>query len=950
MEKRIEVERRLTEIGRREGLIPCAEAMLSEVKERLSILPPDALLSGICYRSQLVAGVVKSCDNPMEYRRLAAAAIIYLAEVCDVTDDNLGLIGLLDDDYALRAVLAEIGLSERETLHWSERVAGLWEDLPFLQGMNLRVNGQSIASGWLDRINSYLCYSHVLNQHRDVLLLLEPTIACSLLGPVMALVSLLVFDGLTSSQNSARSLTRGRVYAIDEKFFVKFAGIDASTGGLLLECKRGINVRSTFLATRMTPAGDHALSSMRAISLYLKEQSQDPLQRFFGWPDPIGTAAIPGRIVVVSSRSRALKIFDSVESNDVSLMRDGLVRFAGSDVQDALGGLVLVVPSVAAVRKLSGTGISARVVIVDGYERLDEGKHDLAFLQMGDSRPSIIVWSPKGYYPLYPLNWLPANRCIEVSSGDLSEILELDQYVDEHTAVSITSLWEVLTGPEVRFHGASNSDDEARLIGLIGSHLDIAEECDLLPQYWRHHIVDGARRMKRLIEATATDWSEIRLAVERWLEANADKWSRLRSHRVSEFSSLREIEARIKEELSKIPNGPNSKGKALVSYLFNNEAYCWSLVCGSKAEAMSARRLVEEQCLARVEVVTLRDLDVCKYCLIAGWLGSIFGRKLMAHSPREIVVLAVDSERERWREFSRHVPARRVSALQMINAEGGRNAMYLAEQGTVQAVSVQRKAPEKEDSPCVVLWLADEPSCKIVARESLVLVAQDGRASMREAQRVRPFDQVVLGFGSSQWSPAEEFTNEVLASVEKTRPELVDHAKEWRRILMDLQIQEDLSGEEVRRKLSEVGVHRELATIEGWLNMERPGPIGPRHLEADVAAIWRVAGKYSRRPFEDVVKACGSLRSLHWAASQAIIKASAGLSLDNVGSDEDLLKVLVSRLRARVELYEVERVENALVPTEMLGWWIPSDLADQLAIVDCDPCDYAASSEASYEI
>ena len=76
-------------------------------------------------------------------------------------------------------------------------------------------------------------------------------------------------------------------------------------------------------------------------------------------------------------------------------------------------------------------GVDAHAIIVDGYERLHRGRHDVPFLMMSPSPPSIIVWSATGYYPDEPPSWLPPHRHLQVAADDLSSILELDGDLDE---------------------------------------------------------------------------------------------------------------------------------------------------------------------------------------------------------------------------------------------------------------------------------------------------------------------------------------------------------------------------------------------------------------------------------------------------------------------------------------------------------------------------------------
>jgi len=102
-----------------------------------------------------------------------------------------------------------------------------------------------------------------------------------------------------------------------------------------------------------------------------------------------------------------------------------------------------------------------------------------------------------------------------------------------------------------------------------------------------------------------------------------------------------------------------------------------------------------------------------------------------------------------------------------------------------------------------------------------VLLEVDDRAREKPAHRIVPEDRVILGPGSSRWSPADEFTQAVVEAVDASNPQLVRDAREWRVALSKLQASRGWSPEELRAHLATVGVHRELQTLEGWLQIDQ---------------------------------------------------------------------------------------------------------------------------------
>jgi hypothetical protein len=196
----------------------------------------------------------------------------------------------------------------------------------------------------------------------------------------------------------------------------------------------------------------------------------------------------------------------------------------------------------------------------------------------------------------------------------------------------------------------------------------------------------------------------------------------------------------------------------------------------------------------------------------------------------------------------------------------------------------------------------------------------------RIAARLCADDRVILGSGTSCWSPADEFTEAVVNAVETSHPALVMTAKEWRNGLRRLQEAQRMSLPQLRARLAALGVEREGQTIEGWLEVERASPIAPRALHAELAALWPLIEQHAEHSLGDVVSACARLRSLRSGVGRALLQLWKGRTVD-LGVDQSRLDELVARLRQEVHVYEVEAVTLGEVPSAMLGWWISPALA-----------------------
>jgi len=911
---------------------------LPAVRERLRTMAQAAPLPGIRHRFDLVASLLEDPARSTDERVRAASAVLYVNELNDVIPDMLGVIGLIDDDYALRIVLEECEDRSDSHLHWSEKISSLWDDLPFLQGVNLQRGDSPISVTWLDRVNSFVSYSHVLGSNQGTLVLLQPSVACSPLHAIVSLIGLLVLDAVTTSASKAHALREGTTYELDG-FFVRFEGIAGppAPGWLRLRMRDGVTYQPPGLADRMVPVESRRLSSLREFSSRQRSTVADPMQRFFDWDAAIGPASITSRLVLVSSRQRALDLLEGVESNGVRLLEHGLVRFVGvvPEVVDAHGTLVVVVPSLSTARLLLDRGIRVQAILVDGYERLHRGRHELPFLVNRQGAPPIINWSTTGYYPAAPPTWLPPHKRLEVTSDDLVGILELD---DPGADSAQSSLWEAATGHSVRPLLTPLSPDEVSIVESIDAYLQVVRSSESLPEYWRYHLMTLARTLQILVTSTPAEWSEIKRFVTCWSASVDEKWATLRSAAAEALANVRAAEKRVGELVSRVGATLNSRASGLADFM-NGSASCdgsWYFVCDRPEQAKVAAAAIRALELRRVEPVLLRDLAVCNDCVVAGWVSFSFARRLWAHTPRTLMAVSDEIDRRRWERAT--ATQRSPAGQSLLDAVGAGRASL---GGSATHDSCSERAPDddadaiaeanvnwgdEERVPCVFLWVTGESQAKVLDPYGHVVVEEGEVVRERAAARLRPDDRVILGIGASRWSPADEFTGAVIDAVQKSHPELVTAAREWRRALKAVVDGQRLSMPELRERLTSLGVAREIQTLDGWLDLVRASPIAPRGSRTELAALWPLVGQKTSLSLDDVCEACARLRSLRTASGRSLLQLWKGKTVE-LDVDERLLEELVDRLRQEVHVYEVEAVTLGEVPASMLGWWVAPTLA-----------------------
>lgn len=934
-EKRAVVARHLDSLtANGTATIEQALQVLPSVRERMRTIGHAVLLLGVQHRLELVASYVEDVTRIESERTRAAAAVLYVDEERDVIPDTLGVIGMVDDDYALRIVLDEIsGISSSAYLHWSEIISSLWDELPFLQGMNLQRGDRPISVTWLDRVNSFISYSHVMGSEKMPLMLLQPSIVSSPLHTIVSLIGLLVLDAVTSSENKAHSLRKGQTYEFDN-LVVRFEGTDDSRmpGWLRLRVREDVIIEQPpNVAYRMVPIEPRRLSSQREFSAQSCTANIDPVQQFFDWRTAIGPASITSCLVLVASQRRMLDLLEDVQSNGVRLLDHGLVQFLGTvpERMDTYGTLVLVVPSLSTVRQLLDRGVLVQAILVDGYDHLYRGRHELPFLINRRNAPPIIEWLTTGYCPAAPPTWLQPHRRLEASSEELASILELD---DTSTDLDLASLWEAATGIAVRACVTPVPAAELSVVQSINAYLQTIRSSHTLPEYWQYHLTKLARTLRALVASTPAEWSEIERFASAWSSSIDEKWLSLRPSAIATLTDLRDAEKQILKLIKEVPDAVNSRADALVAFLSNPEEAesHWYLVCDRPEQAKAAAAVIGMMGLRTVEPTLLRDLAVCRECLVVGWVNSSFARRLWAHTPRKFVALTDDNDRRRW---ERAAESQRQSGGQsLLDAVRG---LSPPQDGASSSPVIEEDPHANDDGdtdwgtdervPCVFLWVTGESDAKVLEPDGRVVVEEGDIVRDRVAAHLHANDRVILGLGSSRWSPADEFTGAVIDAVKASHPELVKTAKEWRRALRQLIDSQRLSTSQLRTRLANIGVRREEQTLEGWLDIDRASPIAPRGVRTELAALWPLVAQLAQHSLDDVAAACARLRALRAASGRSLLQLWKGKAVE-LGVDEAWLEKLVDRLRLEVRVYEVEAVTFGQVPRPMLGWWIPPTL------------------------
>lgn len=914
-----------------------AMEIVDSAEKRLVVLARDLRMPGMLHRFRLLGDVLRDESRLQQQRATAAAAVLYVDDIEDVIPDGLGAIGLLDDDYALRFALFEIdGRTNDSHLHWSEKISLLWDDLPFLQNVDLRHGNERASVTWLDRVNSYTAYAHVLGSEKAPLILLQPSTACSPLHPIISLIGLLLLDALTSAQRKAQSLKVGGTYELDDCVVV-FDGVDTDRrrDWLRLRLRDCTAYAPPDAVDRLIPVSKRAPTTSKRF-LARQRDSGSPLQRFLGWEAGIETSALPARTFLVSSRRNAASLFDGIQSNGIKIADHGLVQFvrADSDVSELQGAVVLVVSSLSEVRQLLGKGVCAQCILVDGYDRLQHGRHDLPFLMNQRDRVPVIVWSPSGYYPVKQPTWLPEHITLEVSPDDLTRLLELDSNPSDPVSAS---LWEAATraGPIV-FEFSYSANEEA-VLTQIDELLILSRQPSSLPDYFTYYLTGAFRTLRILVASTPCEWSVIRGFAEAVISWLSQRFASLQSSTQMLTQSLVEKVSALVGSIGKYDERVNTRALGLESFLASRGAALapgsWVFPCDNESQLEALESLIRSRKLTGLAPTILREIPLSSRCILTGWINKSFARRLWAHSPRTVTIVIDVRDREKWDRASNQRPSGGSRPL-LGQLSGSLISPKPIESESDQEAEAEVEVESTPGGPipltsCVLVHLADEPRIKVLEASGRVIVEVADQIRENRASDLRPGDRILLGRGESPWSPAEEFTELIVSSVQRFHPELTQMAQDWRRALVRVRDESHLSLPKLVALLEGVGVVREEKTVEGWLDTQRASPIAPRGAERDLKMLWPLLQAHASYSADEVSEACIRLRNLRSMAGRALLHAWKGQRVD-IGMDDAWVSRAVALIRGSVRVFEVMSISAVEAPIETLGWWVDPGFALRL--------------------
>jgi uncharacterized membrane protein YkvA (DUF1232 family) len=892
---------------------------------------------GIARRAELALSVLDDPSRPPDDRRLAAAALVYLLERDDLIPDDLGALGMLDDDYVLRSVVRHLFPGDpSQGAHWAELAASVLQEVPLLENLRLTRGGANEAITWFDRANAYLAYRHVAAGGADPLVLVTPSAETS---PTYALITLLAYallDDLTTPSSSTASFSAGDVVCVDGKDHARFLGRSPGHTHLVtLEFRDGRRHISASWLHRLTPAPDWKGRLSKATCL---PKGEEPVQRVFGWDDAIGMSAFASSVVFVGRRELAARMLGGLEANGIDLIERRLVTFldrSGMPIDGGAAGPLVVSPSLEAVRGFCASGHAVRALLVHGARRLSAEKWHLPFLAFRQGRPAVVCWAEIAECSQITMDRLP--RPLHVvcwTKDEIAEVVRMHVPGDNGPVPrELRPLARAARVPRVTETSVLRPPAEAKLAAQLSRVLRIVSERWASADFLTYRVAQIVGRLRDLLATTPTRGDLAKPVIRERLRQLDELWRDASEAYRHESAELEAAIGDISSLLEALDDGPLAKALALSATAKTIGTRPLHVICMDPMDAeLAAEHLNRESSLvirASSDLVTGEEVA---WCVVPGWIRTRGALRVEQASPANLTLLLDDDERRKWSAFrTRAHPGGEGLAWQSAQAalQGTPAVPALPNEefdsGLINVPSGALSAHRSNEIDCALVWLDDESLPRALPVDGRVLVLGSDRWVQRTPPELEPGDQIVLPTSYGDSDAQRLLARELMVAIDGRNPALVAKAREWRRCLEVLAQREDLDAEALSRRMARVGVQRGEQTVGAWLDELGSDIIQPQDPEPTLRALWTLIGPLARFSVEEVIEAGRALRRLHQQAGHATWAAWKG-ARPTVPVDDAWLMEWARKARTRAQRHVVDQVMEGRVARELIGWPIPDQV------------------------
>jgi hypothetical protein len=803
----------------------------------------------------------------------------------------------------------------------------LLREIPLLESVALTVNEHPVALTEFDAASALVVYRHALDRPEAPLVLLVPAGDAALRWSALTLAAWVALDDVTAVRPPRTLPAPGTVVCIDGRNYARFLGTQQSDGTEFLRVSfddMTLLLPSTW-AARMRPAPAYAGSMARYRDA---RRTSDPFRRAFSLGQDGSIEALRSCILLVATRSRTEELFAGVRVSGVDPLSTNLVSFASRDgciVGSGLPGIVVVVPSLSAVRSFLGAGSTAAAVLVDGMRHLLAGRDHVPFLQALPSPPALVTWAQSFEYPPRVAARLPPHKIVAWTRADLQAVNPLQD----------------ARSTEFLFQHIVRAPGETRSLDAVARCLEEVRSLVKATPYFAFQLSYLLRAARRLLAATPATGRNLTGAVLPILESVARALADTREGFQRGTLRLALELSKARHEIGALPSGSLSKAEALLRVAEADPAIPLTVVCDLPQQVPLVQDLLASRPNARVISFPCADASLGGTWVVPGWSSVEHALRLDQSGVSGLTVIADSREEQRWLKFMREerLLSGARGVIPILAALAGGAHLGSTQPPTVSEAPAPRPVrvdPAEADSshlvPCAVVWLTGEFEARTLERDTRVLVVSAERLVDCYPLDLKEGDNVVLPrtFGGAD---AERLlTEELISALDAQHPDLLRTCQEWRRCLREHARRGDFEPSALRRQLAALGVSREEETVRAWLDTENRSVLAPKDAEESLERIWQLVGRLSSMRLEAVQSACGEVRRLHARSRHAAWATCKGQLLELPVEESWLGRWALRVRRNLLDVRTVIDVEPGEIPRAMLGWPLPSELAQRFVL------------------
>ena len=157
-------------------------------------------------------------------------------------------------------------------------------------------------------------------------------------------------------------------------------------------------------------------------------------------------------------------------------------------------------------------------------------------------------------------------------------------------------------------------------------------------------------------------------------------------------------------------------------------------------------------------------------------------------------------------------------------------------------------------------------------------------------------------------------------------------AKKWQEALKTFSSDKNLNLEQLRIKLKDIGIERNINTIKSWVSS--PDTLAPRNYERHLKGIFELTGTYTQKAYEDSIYAIKVTYKSRRNAQERLIQLLESTEI-NLNNNE--IKLKISQSEFIFAVYSIESISSASIEPKFLYKFIDFSDLEEMEKNSIDP-------------